>query len=293
MALDNEHLQQWIGNTQEQTDILTPAPVEAMAATLNRADMETIPGTALPPLWHWLYFLAPAHHDQLAEDGHAKKGDFLPPVPLPRRMWAGSLFEFHHPLSVGDHVQRKSTIKRIDIKKGRSGELAFVCVHHQISDSAGVAISEEHNIVYRDNPPQTSASSNSTDGKTADKEAQHSKTITPDPVLLFRYSALTFNGHRIHYDRNYTTRFEGYPGLIVHGPLLAIFMVELLRERMPEVAMTGFQFRAMRPVFDINPFTVCLCQSSEERVELWVQDHDGLLCMQASAQVTAQGPGSS
>jgi 3-methylfumaryl-CoA hydratase len=287
MALDTKQLQQWVGKTQEQVDIITSAPIEALSATLNKTNMEISNGALLPPLWHWLYFLAPARHDQLAEDGHLEKGDFLPPVPLPQRMWAGSSFKFHNLLTVGERVLRQSIIKSIEVKQGRSGELAFICINHQISHSAGLAITEEHNIVYRGKLPHQAEINSRPEGKLPAHKAQFSKTITPDPVLLFRYSALTFNGHRIHYDRDYTTRVEGYPGLIVHGPLLATFLVELLQERLPAVTMSRFEFKAVRPVFDTNPFTVCLHQLDEDKVTLWVQDHEGLLCMQAAADVTA------
>jgi len=278
-----DHLRDWIGRSEQRDDIVTAAPLAGLSATLDRAD-DPAPtaGTALPPLAHWLYFLPQAPQREIGTDGHPKRGGFLPPVPLPRRMWAGGRLSFHHALHVGEAVTRRSTITRVDAKHGRSGALVFVTVQHQILDARGEAVTEEHDIVYRDNPepgatPPVPAM--------APTDEQFSREIVPDPVLLFRYSALTFNGHRIHYDRSYVTEVEGYPGLIVHGPLIATLLVDLLRREMPAATLKRFEFKAASPLFDIHPFTPCGKRGADGSVALWARNHQGQLAMTARAVI--------
>lgn len=257
--------------------------MEGLAATLDRADTSFATGDAMPPLWHWLYFLEPTRQSGIAEDGHPRRGDFLPPIPLPRRMWAGSRLSFKRPLLVGEAITRRSRIKSISIKKGRSGKLGFVCVAHALSDASGVVLKEEHNIVYRDMPSQDVAPA---PALTIDARVDYERTITPDPALLFRYSALTFNAHRIHYDRVYARDVEHYPGLVVHGPLLATLLVELFSENHPGVPLLHFEFKALRPVFDTDSFRCCGRKLDETgRSKLWVSDHEGNLCLEAQAKV--------
>jgi len=284
MTLDQRALQQWVGKSQREQDRITLAPLRSMNALLDREPDDIADGSPLPPLWHWLYFLPHARQSELAEDGHPRRGNFLPPVPLPRRMWAGGRLEFHHQLQAGDKITRNSTIKHVEIKEGRSGQLAFVCVAHEISNAAGMAVYEEHDIVYRDKPPVSSTQPVSSSGKPAPATCDYSKQYLADPVLLFRYSALTFNGHRIHYDREYVTREEGYPGLIVHGPLLATLLVELFREQQPDLSLRKFEFRALSPVFDGQPFTACGAKTGGDKTELWIADHDNRLCMLGTAE---------
>ncbi len=286
MSTGENEFKQWIGRTETTCDDLTIAPILAMAAMLDKKNMVYGRGDQLPPLWHWLFFLNPARQSTLARDGHPKRGDFLPPIPFPRRMWAGSRFDFHQPLCIGEKVSRQSTIKSIIFKEGRSGNLAFVCVRHEISGERNLSISEEHDIVYRghtptDPPPPLP--------NPAPINCDFSKNVDPDPVLLFRYSALTFNGHRIHYDRDYVTQDEGYPGLIVHGPLLATLMIELFGDQYPDKQLTKFEFTAMNPVFDLDPFQVCGLDANKDNVtKLWVKDHAGSLCMKGSATTSQQ-----
>lgn len=251
---------------------------------MDRDDTSFSLGDALPPLWHWLYFLEAAKQSALAEDGHPHRGDFLPPIPLPRRMWAGSRLNFIRPLLVGEAIQRTSTIRSIKLKKGRSGDLGFVCVAHELSDRSGVVLQEEHDIVYRDMP---SGNASAKSPVKADQDSDYSRTVTPDSTLLFRYSALTFNAHRIHYDRAYAKDVESYPGLVVHGPLLATFLLELLLDNFPEAILTGFSFKAMKPVFDIESFTVCgNSPDNTGNAKLWIADNAGNLCMEARAELT-------
>jgi 3-methylfumaryl-CoA hydratase len=274
------HLRDWIGRSEERTDVITAAPVAALAATLDRDGVEVRPGVAIPPLWHWLYFTPLARQSDIGPDGHAKRGGFLPPVPLPRRMFAGGRFEFRAPLRIGDELKRVSRIKDVSVKEGRSGTLVFVTVAHEISNAAGIGLYEEHDIVYRENPRPDAPVQKPQPAPTG---ATFSREIVPDPVLLFRYSALTFNGHRIHYDRTYVTQVEGYPGLIVHGPLIASLLTDLLERQVSGDRVAAFSFRAVRPLFDIHRFTVNGRMDRDGHVALWACDHEGWLAMEASA----------
>jgi 3-methylfumaryl-CoA hydratase len=279
--MDVPTLQAWIGRTERHTDLVTAAPVAALSATLDRDDPEPRPGDELPPLWHWLYFTPLARQGDIGADGHPRRGGFLPQVPLPRRMWAGGRLVFHRPLCVGEAITRDSRITDVRAKTGRSGALLFVDVRHEIANSHGLAITEEHDIVYRDPPAPGAAAP---DPRRAPDDAAFAREIVPDPVLLFRYSALTFNGHRIHYDRSYVTEVEGYPGLVVHGPLIATLLLDLLRRELPRMRVQRFEFRAVRPLFDIHRFVVCGRADDERTVRLWARDHDGFLAMEACAR---------
>lgn len=277
--LDLDHLRQWTGRSETRDDLMHTAIVNAMAATLDR-DEHFREGDALPHLWHWLFFWAVSPASALGPDGHPQRGGFLPPVALPRRMWAGGRLSFAAPLPVGATATRVSRIKDISAKTGSSGRLAFVTVEHEISAGGRLTVREEHDIVYRDQPQPGAAAATP---KPAPTDAQWSKIITPDPVLIFRYSALTFNGHRIHYDRSYVTEVEGYPGLIVHGPLIATMLMDLVRRELPEHKVAEFSFRAVSPVFDIDTFSVNGKLADDGRVQLWAANARGELCLQADA----------
>ena len=278
------HLRDWIGRTETLHDSVTQTPLVALTATLDRAAESFAPGKPLPPLWHWLFFLPMHRQSEIGPDGHARRGGFLPPVPLPRRMWAGSQLEFRFPVCVGDRIARTSTIDDVTTKEGRSGPLVFLKVRHELrcNGAAEPAIVEFHDIVYRDakRPSDVEPAP-----QAAPKEAPWQREIRPDDVLLFRYSALTFNGHRIHYDRRYVTEVEGYPGLIVHGPLIATLLMDLLRRELPQAQVTAFRFKAVRPTFDLHAFRVngALHDNGAKTVQLWAQDHEGWLTMDAVA----------
>ncbi len=286
--MNDMNLTTWIGRSETLHDTLVPTPVAALNATLDHPAAPIEPGTPLPPLWHWLYFLPLHRQSEIGADGHAKRGGFLPPVPLPRRMWAGSRFEFRAPLRVGDRVARTSTIDAVTSKEGRTGKLVFVMVRHELRCNEAAAnldsepaLVEFHDIVYRDAKQATDVEP---PPQKAPEGAPWQRTIVPDDVLLFRYSALTFNGHRIHYDRKYVTEVEGYPGLIVHGPLIATLLMDLLRRQMPQAEVASFQFKAVRPTFDLHPFAVNgALQPDGRSVRLWAQDHEGWLTMDATA----------
>jgi 3-methylfumaryl-CoA hydratase len=288
MDIDPSVLQAWIGRSETARDTITPTPVRALEATLDHPARPVETGMPLPPLWHWLYFLPLHRHSEIGADGHARRGGFMPPVSLPRRMWAGSQFEFHAPLRVGDAVERRSTIVEVALKQGRTGPLVFVKVRHDLhcNGAAQPAIVEFHDIVYRearqptdiDPPPQP-----------APIGATWQREIVPDDVLLFRYSALTFNGHRIHYDRRYVTTVEGYPGLIVHGPLIATLLLDLIRRNAPDTDVASFSFKAVRPTFDLHPLRICgQARDDGGSLRLWAQDHEGWLTMDAVATLRAR-----
>ena len=270
---------QWIGRSETHEDFIAPAPVAALSALLDRDDPPPKTGDAIPPLAHWLYFLPMHRQSGLGPDGHGARGEFLPPVPLPRRMWAGSRLEFQRPLEIGRHATSVARIADVKVKQGRSGPLVFVTVRHEVSDERGLALTDEHDIVYRGAEGKAVA-----DAQPAPESASWSREIRPDPVLLFRYSAVTFNGHRIHYDHPYVTGVEGYPGLVVHGPLTATLLVDLLRRNVPGVEVKRFAFRAFRPLFDTAPFTVCGLPAADMRsARLWTRDASGALTMEATA----------
>ena len=277
------NLRDWIGRTEVARDLATAAPFAALAATLDRPAQWPAPGTPLPAPWHWLYFLPLPRQSEIGPDGHPHRGGFLPPVPLPRRMWAGSRMVFHAPLRVGEALRRTSTIESVESKQGRSGALVFVRVRHEIGADladAPVALTEWHDIVYReaaraDDPVPVPVA--------APAASPWRREWLPDPVLLFRYSALTFNGHRIHYDRDYATPAEGYPGLVVHGPLIATLLLEQLHCQRPGVELASFEFRAVRPLFDGRTLSVDAQPLDGGRgYRLWAADHEGWLAMDAS-----------
>ena len=271
-------LEQWVGRTEERRDTVTVAPLVALAALLDRDDAPPRAGDAAPPLAHWLYFLPAYRQSAAGPDGHAARGEFLPPVELPRRMWAGSRLEFARPLVVGSEVTRRSRIASVKSKQGRSGALVFVTVRHEVSDADGLVLADEHDIVYRGAGGAAASPVAAPGGETWRRE------IHPDPLLLFRYSAVTFNGHRIHYDHPYATRVEGYPGLVVHGPLVATLLVDLLRRELPGVELRTYTFRALRPLFDTANFSTCGVPDAAGRsARLWARDSEGAMTMEATA----------
>ena len=283
MNSEKINLQDWVGRSDSVDDTITSTPCAALAATLDYPAQRPPSGQVLPALWHWLYFLPLHPQSDIGPDGHAKRGGFMPPVVLPRRMSAGSQFTFHVPVRMGDAVRRVSTISSIKEKDGRTGALVFVKVQHQLfcNGAADAALTEFHDIVYR---PLAQAGDPAPAPQAAPAAGAWARSIVPDDVLLFRYSALTFNGHRIHYDRQYVTTVEGYPGLVVHGPLIATLLMDLLRRQRPDAVVASFEFRAVRPTFDLHPFSVHGAVGADGKtIHLWAQDHEGWLTMDATA----------
>ncbi|MCU0897143.1 MAG: MaoC family dehydratase N-terminal domain-containing protein [Burkholderiales bacterium] len=279
-SVDIDALRAWIGREELREDTITATPAVNLLATLDHRELDTPAGAATPPLAHWLYFLPLYRTDEGGPDGHARRGGFLPPVALPRRMWAGGRLEFRDPLRVGDRAIKRSTIADVSLKHGRAGALVFVLVRHEISTARGVAVIEEHDIVYRESAQPGEPAS---PAKPAPADAPWRRAVEPSALLLFRYSALTFNGHRIHYDRRYATEVEGYPGLVVHGPLMATLLLDLVGRERPNARVGRFEFRALRPVFDVAPFQVCGAPENGA-VRLWIADADGALAMEGRAE---------
>jgi 3-methylfumaryl-CoA hydratase len=278
--VDIAELRKWVGKTETASDQVTAAPVAALAATLGVDAPAPQPGDAVPPLWHWLYFLPILKRSELGPDGTAAHGKFLPPIELPRRMWAGGRFEFHHPMRVGETYTRVSQITDVEHKEGRTGALVFVTVRHEIRSAEGVALVEEQDIVFRERAKPGAAA---TVSQPAPADPAWERTIHPEAVLLFRYSALTFNSHRIHYDRRYATEVEGYPGLVVHGPFIATLLLDLLRRSVPGAKVARVAFRAVRPLFDTAPFAVRGGPSADRQtIRLWAADPEGRLAMDST-----------
>ena len=275
--LDLDHLRQWIGRTAEATDVVTAQLVRGLRATLFQEIGEPKPGDAAPFTVHWCLGQPVFPHDQLGPDGHPTRGGFLPPVPLPRRMWAGGQLEFLDCLRVGDEPKRSSRITDVTIKSGSTGQLCFVSVEHLVSTARGLAIRERQDIVYRDISSAPAASP-----KAPPPVAQHRETHMSDPVLLFRYSALTFNGHRIHYDRDYVTKVEGYPGLIFHGPLQAAFIVELAAKLHSGQPPKKFVYRGVQPLFEGSEFSIN-ANPTADGMELWTANAEGQPTMKGTA----------
>jgi 3-methylfumaryl-CoA hydratase len=277
---DLDHLRQWIGRTAEASDIVTAQLVKGLRATLFQEIGEPMPGDAAPWTVHWCLAPPVFPMSQLSQDGHPARGGFLPPVPLPRRMWAGGELELSEPLRVGDEVKRTSRIADVTMKTGSTGALCFVSVEHLITTARGTALRERQDIVYRgmasgqQAPPAKPAA--------PPPVAKHRESHMSDPVLLFRYSALTFNGHRIHYDRDYVTKIEGYPGLIFHGPLQASFIVELAAKLHGGTAPKKFSYRGVQPLFEGSEFTVNANDNSAG-MELWTANSEGQPTMKGTA----------
>ena len=279
MSSEFEHLREWVGKKETREDVVAAWPIRALAATVDDARVSGGIGTPVPPGWHWIFFLEGKPPSELGTDGHPKRGGFLPPVPLPRRMWAGGRLDFLRPLSIGETITRDSEIISVEPKSGRSGNMVFVTVRHTIAASGTTAIIEEQDIVYREAakkgeplPP----------GKQALEITQWTRSVMPDSVMLFRYSALTFNGHRIHYDKDYAAGEEHYPGLVVHGPLQATLLLDLCRHH-AERPVKRFEYRAQFPMFAGQPFTVNgVFDSATAKADIWTADSGGNYAMRGT-----------
>lgn len=273
---DPKRWREWIGREQVVEDVMDPARAKALHATLERPGTPPAAGDPLPPLWHWIYFWSIAPMADLGSDGHLDLGRFLPDLELPRRMWAGSRFTFHRSPTLGRPAERRSTIADVLLKEGRSGPLAFVTVRHRLSDEDGLCVEEDQDLVFRA-AQEPGAAPTPQQPAPLDRAAWRHR-LSANSVLLFRYSALTFNGHRIHYDRDFACDMEGYPGLIVHGPLLGLLMCQLALDENPSRRPGGYRFRLSQPVFANQTFTVAGLPSHDGREsDLWVETGEGTL----------------
>ena len=290
-----QDLSGWVGREQRSTETLDARLVRWLAATLDRADLlEARQGAVLPPAWHWAFFNAVEPMSALGRDGHPKKGGFLPPTAQPRRMWAGSRLQWSGALKVGQAVERVSTIVKCEAKRGRTGDMVLVTVNHRFSAGDAVLLDEQHDIVYRDEAAEDErralaelAARARAGGVQYERTGEIVREVTAGPVQMFRYSAVTFNGHRIHYDRDYARDVEGYPGLVVHGPLIATLLLEFLQAQVaPGRRVERFEFRAMKPTFDITPFALHASPpGGDGTVTLWSTNNVGAVGVQATATV--------
>ncbi|MVW77372.1 FAS1-like dehydratase domain-containing protein [Bordetella sp. 02P26C-1] len=268
----------WIGSSESVADNLDVGHAARIAATLGQPAPAV--GDALPALWQWAFFIKPVQADGIGVDGHPARGGFLPPADDRNRMWAGGRVTFHSPLRVGVAAERNSTVIDVREKVGRTGALLFVTVRHHYLQEGALTIEEEQDIVYRQpSPPKLT-------GTEPAPASQWCETIEPSPLLLFRYSAVTFNGHRIHYDHPYVTETEGYPGLVVHGPLIATFMVAAFRQANPDARLDHLSYRGLRPLIAPTPFEVAGRVVEPGQAELWAEC-DGTLAHQAQLRFSA------
>jgi 3-methylfumaryl-CoA hydratase len=282
-SIDIALLKSWEGRAETSRDEVGAWLAKAYRATFDLPAEELTPGSATPQGLHWCVAPPVAPASALGADGHPARGGFLPPVPLPRRMWAGGRVWFDDALRVGDGVERFSCVKRVELKQGRTGPLVFVLAEHRLSTARGVCVREEHDIVYRDVAPSSAPGLERANQQAAPYEpADLRRVVEPSSVLLFRYSALTFNGHKIHYDRRHAVEAEGYPGLIVHGPLQASLLIGLGCD-IAGRPLKRFSFRAVKPLFDLAPFTVAGRRRGEE-LSLWCEDGEGERTMSAQAE---------
>ncbi len=270
-------------------DVAASAPLDRLAGLLGREDAPYRAGDAVFPGGHWLYCLSAASPDALGADGHAARGGFLPPVSLPRRMAAGGALRFLEPLRVGAALERRSRLSDVAVKEGPSGTLVFVHVHHEVRQDSSLALIEDQRIVYS-GPGAAGAAPRGC--PRSGKTPSWTRTIRPDAALLFRYSALTYNGHRIHYDRRYATEEEGYAGLVVHGPLIATYLLDLCLRNRPGSSVAEFAYRPIRPLFEGKPIVLAGGPGeSGETVELWALGPDGEVAIRASARFGAAATG--
>ncbi|MGB5725034.1 MAG: MaoC family dehydratase N-terminal domain-containing protein [Parasphingorhabdus sp.] len=269
----------WIGKSETRKDIITPGLLQRYCATFDTPVTDEIPQGL-----HWCLCLPHASTTELGEDGHPAKGGFLPPISLPRRMWASSKVSFEHPLQLGDEVSRVSSIASIEEKSGKSGDLVFVAIDHETRVGDRVAVRERQNIVYREPaktaPPASLASNQAPDLEGWDWQQQ----IIPSEAMLFRFSALTFNSHRIHYDRPYAVEEEGYPGLVVQGPLMAVLLLNMAASELGANKLTSFSFRGQSPAF-VNEAIYLMGKRDEQTIALTAIGNDGKEIMVAQATI--------
>lgn len=276
--MENINLQDWVGKTEETEDRIYTTPIRALALTLNYKDFEAKEGNPLPEIWYWLYFLPMAAMSEVGPDGHPKRGGFLPPITLERRMWASSKIKFHQDLVIGEEIHKTSEILKISEKEGKAGKLVFVTVKHLIQSARGVAAEEEQDIVYLRMPKSfVEAKPNP-----VPEDLDWKEEYPIDPVLLFRFSALTFNGHKIHYDWRYATEVEKYPGLIVHGPLQALLLLESAKHHNPGRKPASFHFRGVRPIFEFDKVHICGKSNSDGGNDIYTANADSNIGMQAT-----------
>ena len=275
----DDDFQAWIGRTETSTDPLGCIQAQSAQALFDDTGPALTDGDALPPLWHWFHFLPRAPQALLDSDGHPQRGGFLPPIPYPRRMFAGARLQLHRPLAIGRPARREARIRDVVLKSGKSGSLAFVTVALRFVQDGELCIEEEQDIVYRE--PGGRVATPVAAPWPALPDASWARVLQPDSRMLFRFSALTFNAHRIHYDRSYAGEVEGYPGLVVHGPLTAMLLARLVGQSTAR-PMRAFSFRGAAPLFDLGPVRLVGTLDGDS-VALQAQGPDGNAALLASA----------
>jgi len=283
MTIDIEPLRKELGRKIEDEDVVTQAPIKAMLATFDRDEKVPGPGEPIAPGWHLLYLHSYARRDQLGRDGAAIAGGVLPEIPMPRRMYAGSTFTFDGDIRVGDKLRRETEFTDIQVRQGSTGTLIVTTQTRRIFTPRGLAWTEANSTVFREDP-KPGEKSGTPVREAAPADVSWRRTIKPDPVMLFRYSAITFNPHRIHYDRTYCLETEGYPGLVVHGPFAQQCIFDLLRDSAPDRKVRTIAVRARAPLFDTSPFDVIGRPTADGKgAELWTVTPKGTIAAQATA----------
>ena len=276
-----ENLKSAVGRLVSVEDVITSAPVAGLMAAFGVDDPDPRPGDPLPPLWHGLFCTAKLPPARLGADGLARDEGLLPAVAdYPNKLFGGARFEFRHPLRIGDRIRKESEVMSFDLKEGRSGAFIVGLIQHRISNDDGIAVVEENDIIFR--PVAPASSRGEVPGEPPPLPAADIvRAIAPDPVLMFRHSAVTFNSHRIHYDRDYVTA-KGYPGLLVQGTLIARLMLNMLAAEAPDFAVGSFSFRSGKPVYDNGDFAIGLTVDGDG-ANFWAADCDGFIGMTARA----------
>jgi len=283
-TLNLETLRQHVGRRLVATDVATAAPPNLLRHTFGRTEPEFGAGDALPPGWHGLYFLPRFGPRELRPDGSPLESGVVPPMPLPRRMFAGERIGFHRPIRIGEALRRETELADLSMKKGGTGSLVFATVVSRIFGPGGLAIEEERRTVFREEVKE-GARNQAPRREDAPADVPWRRRVTPDPVLLFRFSALTFNSHRIHYDRPWATEVEGYPGLVVHGPLTSTLLIDFARDHNPGRAFLTYTTQARAPLFDTAPFELRGRPTPDGRgAELWAVTPEGTVAMSAQAE---------
>jgi 3-methylfumaryl-CoA hydratase len=284
-ALSLERLREHVGRRQVTTDEVTAAPANLLRLSFARPESELRPGDPLPPGWHICYFLPRFGPDELRPDGSPASAGVVPPMPLPRRMFAGERLRFHGPIRIGDRLTRETELADIALKTGGTGTLVFATVRSRIHGPAGLALEEERRTVFREEVRE--GERNQAPRREAPPaDTPWRRTVRPDPVLLFRFSALTFNSHRIHYDRPWAMDVEGYPGLVVHGPLTSTLLLDFVRDHAGGRAIVAHATQARAPLFDTAPFELRGRPGADGRsAEAWAVTPEGTIAMSATVEL--------
>ncbi len=282
--LSPENLKRHVGRRLVSTDVVTAAPANLLRLAFGRAEPEFEPGDPLPPGWHGLYFVPRFAPGELRPDGTPRDAGLVPPMPLPRRMFAGERLRFHMPIRIGDELRRETELADITLKAGATGTLVFATVVSRFLAPGGLALEEERRTVFREEV-KPGERNQAPRREEAPADVPWRRRVAPDPILLFRFSALTFNSHRIHYDRPWAVEVEGYPGLVVHGPLTSTLLIDFARDHNPGRAFLTYSTQARAPLFDTAPFELRGRPSADGRgCELWAVTPEGTVAMSAQVE---------